>query len=202
MRARRLMKHYRISLICALMFTHVWALRAHAQDGHTHGTASDQRDLTPAQRRQAGELIERVKDATEQFKNGPSSDYKEVFGCVSGGDFGAMGIHFLNDKLMGDGDVNVTTPEILLFEPLPNGKLRLTGADYLVDAAEWDANPKHMGAPPELFGQLFHYFDSPNRFKLKPFYALHVWAWKDNPNGTFANWNPNVSCDAFVGDSN
>jgi len=24
-----------------------------------------------------------------------------------------------------------------------------------------------------------------------------VWAWKDNPNGTFANWNPNVSCDVF-----
>ena len=70
------------------------------------------------------------------------------------------------------------------------------------DAAEWDANPKHKGAPPELLGQLFHYFDSPNRFKLNPFYTLHVWAWKDNPNGTFANWNPNVSCDAFVGDSN
>jgi hypothetical protein len=32
---------------------------------------------------------------------------------------------------------------------------------------------------------------------LDPFYTLHVWAWKDNPNGTFTNWNPNVSCDAF-----
>jgi len=103
---------------------------------------------------------------------------------------------------MGDGDVNVMQPEILLYEPLPNGKLRLTGADYIVDAAEWDANPKHKGAPPELLGQLFHYFDSPNRFKLNPFYTLHVWAWKDNPNGTFSNWNPSVSCDAFVGDSN
>jgi hypothetical protein len=61
-------------------------------------------------------------------------------------------------------------------------------------AADWDA--KHQG-PPELMGQLFHFFESPNRFGLPPFYTLHVWAWKDNPNGTFTNWNPAVSCDAF-----
>jgi hypothetical protein len=24
-----------------------------------------------------------------------------------------------------------------------------------------------------------------------------VWAWRDNPQGTFANWNPNVSCDGY-----
>ena len=63
----------------------------------------------------------------------------------------------------------------------------------------WEANPKHT-APPELMGQLFHLFDKPNRFGLDPFYTLHVWAWKDNPNGTFTNWNPNVSCDAFAGE--
>jgi hypothetical protein len=198
----RFAKQYRMSMMCALMFTSAWAMRARAEDGHAHGTASEQRELTPEQKRQAGELVARVRQATEQFKNDPGPDRKLLFGCVSGGDFGAMGMHFLNDKLMGDGDVDVMQPEILLYEPLPNGKIRLTGADYLVDAAEWDSNPKHMGAPPELVGQLFHYFDSPNRFGLKPFYTLHVWAWKDNPNGTFANWNPNVSCDAFVGDSN
>jgi hypothetical protein len=198
----RLARPFQISVFCTLALTSAWASRAHAQDSHSHPTTSAQRELSPEEKTRAGELIAQVRAATKQFKDGPSSDYKLVFGCVSGGDFGAMGMHFLNDKLTGDGDVNVMTPEILLYEPLPNGKLRLTGADYLVDAAEWDANPKHMGAPPELLGQLFHYFESPNRFKLKPFYALHVWAWKDNPNGTFANWNPNVSCDAFVGDSN
>jgi hypothetical protein len=55
----------------------------------------------------------------------------------------------------------VTRPEILLYEPLPDGKMQLTGADYLVLAADWDA--KHQG-PPQLMGQLFHYFESPNRF--------------------------------------
>jgi len=105
-----------------------------------------------------------------------------------------MGLHFVNLSLVGDGEVDVTKPEIVLYEPTPRGGVRITGADFLVLAADWDA--KHPG-PPELMGQLFHLFESPNRFRLPAFYTLHVWAWKDNPNGTFVNWNPNVSCDAF-----
>jgi hypothetical protein len=204
MRVGRFARQIQYAMIGAVVFTSAFSSRAQAQDGHTHSTASDHRELTPEQQRLAGELVRTVRQATQQFQNvenaGP--DYALVFGCVSGGDFGAMGMHFLNGSLLGDGDVDVMHPEILLYEPLPSGRLRLTGADYLVDAAEWDSNPKHKGQPPELVGQLFHFFESPNRFGLKPFYALHVWAWKDNPNGTFANWNPNVSCDAFNGPSN
>ena len=48
-------------------------------------------------------------------------------------------------------------------------------------------------------GQLFHLFDSPNRFGLPAFYTLHVWAWKENPKGAFVNWHPNVSCASFAG---
>ena len=47
-------------------------------------------------------------------------------------------------------------------------------------------------------GQAFHLFDAPNQFGLKAFYTLHVWAWKDNPNGAFVNWHPHVSCNSFV----
>jgi hypothetical protein len=25
-------------------------------------------------------------------------------------------------------------------------------------------------------------------------WALHVWVWKHNPSGMFADWNPQVSC--------
>jgi hypothetical protein len=64
-----------------------------------------------------------------------------------------------------------------------------------VFAVDWDK--KHPGEPPQLMGQLFHLFESPNRFGLPAFYTLHVWAWKDNPNGAFVNWRPNVSCDKF-----
>jgi len=203
MKVGRVLRQSGYSMICALVLTSAFPTCAHGQD-HDHATASAHREPTPEERRREGALVAAVRAATAQFQNvenaGP--DYALIFGCVSGGDVGAMGMHFLNGSLMGDGDVDVAHPEILLYEPLPNGKLRLTGADYLVDAAEWDANPKHKKAPPELMGQLFHYFESPNRFGLKPFYALHVWAWKDNPNGTFANWNPTVSCDAYNVPSN
>ena len=40
---------------------------------------------------------------------------------------------------------------------------------------------------------------APNRFGLPAFYTLHVWAWKNNPNGAFVNWHPDVSCEAFSG---
>lgn len=147
------------------------------------------------------ELVQAVRDATEQFRNvtnvaGPGEGYELAFGCVSGGDFGAMGLHYINMPLVGDGEIKAEQPEIILFEPTLGGGIRITGVDYIVDAAAWDSNPDHKG-PPELKGQLFHFFDKPNRFGLDPFYTLHVWAWKDNPNGTFSNWNPNVSCDAF-----
>ena len=43
------------------------------------------------------ELVQAVRDATERFKNvtsvaGPGEGYELGFGCVSGGDFGAMGM--------------------------------------------------------------------------------------------------------------
>ena len=76
-------------------------------------------------------------------------------------------------------------------EPLP----RLIGADYLVFAADWDA----IQGTPQLNGQLMHLIESPNRYGLPAFYTLHVWAWKDSPNGAFVNWHPNVSCEDFEG---
>ena len=69
--------------------------------------------------------------------------------------------------------------------------------NFLVIASDWD--DKHPGNPPQLMGQLFHRFESPNRFGLPAFYTLHVWAWKDSPTGTFVNWNSIVSCDGFKG---
>ena len=122
--------------------------------------------------------------------------YGLLFGCVSGPDTGAMGLHYVNGALVGDGELDPSRPEIVIYEPMANGRLRLIGADYLVLADAWHA--KHA-APPELMGQLLHLFESPNRFGLPAFYTLHVWAWKENPNGTFVNWHPNVSCDAFAG---
>ena len=104
--------------------------------------------------------------------------------------------HYVNMPLVQDGQIDATRPEIILYEPAGNGQVRLVGADYLVLADQWDKT--HTSAP-ELMGQKFQQFEAPNRFGLPRFYTLHVWAWKENPTGTFVNWHSNISCDAFSG---
>jgi hypothetical protein len=151
----------------------------------------------------AGELLRRVRAATYKYRDvaaAEGAEYQLLFGCVSGPDYGAMGLHYVKVALLGDGKVDADEPEIVIYEPQPNGRLKLIGADFLVFKADWLADPQHTSAP-ELYGQKFHEFDEPNRFGLPAFYTLHVWAWKDNPTGTFSNWHQNVSCDSFTGEN-
>ena len=102
--------------------------------------------------------------------------------CIDDPD-GGMGIHYVNGSLVGDGDVNASTPEALVYEPQPNGRLRLVAVEYVVFQADWEA--KHPGTTPALFGTEFEAVDAGNRYGLPPFYELHAWLWKHNPNGTF-----------------
>ena len=139
-------------------------------------------------------LVEKVREATRQFINvnnaGPAG-YAPAFGCVSGPDHGAMGIHYVNGPLVGDGELNVEYPEALIYEPVGNRR-RLVGVEYIVDAATWLMY--HNNTPPVLEGQDFQFVDAPNRFNLKPFFELHVWAWRDNPQGNYVDWNNHVTC--------
>ena len=162
-----------------------------AQREHAHASAH--------QKAKASALVKVVREATERFHDvrvAEKEEYYLQFGCVSGSDHGAMGMHFVNMSLVMDGELDATRPEIVIYEPQQNGSLHLIGADYIVLADAWDA--KHE-SPPELMGQLFHLFEAPNRFGLPAFYTLHVWAWKDNPTGMFVNWHAKVSCDSFDG---
>ena len=184
--------------IMAFALVNVCFLRAVAQEVHSHTTTTQEEPS----RDQQSALLRSVRRATERFKDvrvAENDGYRLEFGCVSGDDFGAMGLHYVNDALVGEGIVDVNRPQIVLYEAQPDGSVKLTGADYLVIASAWDE--KHPGTSPFLMGQIFHYFPAPNRFGLPAFYTLHVWAWKENPNGAFTNWNPNVSCDAFVDQS-
>jgi hypothetical protein len=168
-----------------------------AQDGHSHD-AAQQQQMTPEQQRKAGALLKIVRQSTERFKDvnvAKAEGYALSFGCVSGDDLGAMGLHFINGDILNSGVLDPTRPQIVIYEPMPDGSLHLIGADYLVFADAWNAT---HSAPPEMMGQLFHLFTSPNRFGLPNFYTLHVWAWKDNPKGSFVNWHPNVSCESFA----
>ena len=184
-----------IFIIGALALVGLRSSALDAQTVHDHIASVE----AGAQQEKSGALIKIVREATERFQDvevAKAEGYVLQFGCVSGSDSGAMGMHFVNGALVGDGELDPTRPEIVIYEPLPGGKLKLIGADFLVLADAW--NSKHA-APPEMMGQLFHLFEAPNRFGLPTFYTLHVWAWKENPTGAFVNWHQNVSCNAFSG---
>lgn len=139
-----------------------------------------------------------VRQATAQFKDvaaAQAAGYGLFHGCVSGPQEGAMGVHFANGDLVGDGLVDATRPEALLYEPRAGG-MQLVGVEYIVLAQDWDIAQK---GPPMIAGQVFNYVGAPNRYGLPAFYELHVWAWRNNPAGTFSDWNKAVSCDAFTG---
>ncbi|HKW34065.1 MAG TPA: hypothetical protein VJN92_13730 [Candidatus Acidoferrum sp.] len=140
-------------------------------------------------------LVQIVRDATKQFMDvnaAVAAGYGQFLGCVSGPDHGAMGIHYVNGALVGDGLIDATKPEALIYEP-SDGQLRLVGVEFIVDAATWLAN--HNGTPPVLEGQSFLLVSTPNRYGIGAIFELHVWAWRDNPNGSFVDWNDHVSCE-------
>src|SRR5262249_39458629 len=150
-----------------------------AQENHTHLATPKGENQDAHEKQETSALIKVVREATERFQDVSAAEaagYYLQFGCVSGSDSGAMGMHFVNSALVMDGILDATRPEIVIYEPLPNGRLRLIGADYLVLADAWNAT---HSSPPQLMGQLFHLFESPNRFGLPAFYTLHVWAWKE-----------------------
>jgi hypothetical protein len=140
-------------------------------------------------------LVRIVRENTRQFSDvnaATSAGYGPFLGCVSGPDHGAMGVHYINLALYGDGEIDASRPEALIYEPDEN-HMRLVGVEYIVDAQTWLNN--HNNTPPVLEGQVFQFVGSPNRYNLPSFFELHVWAWRDNPQGAFVDWNNQVSCE-------
>lgn len=121
-----------------------------------------------------------------RFEEAGKANYTFLFMnmCMEDGSaakLGGMGYHYVNTDLLDD-QLDVANPEALLYEPQANGQLRLVAVEYVIPAAAWTSQD-----PPELFGQKLVL----NRFDL---WALHVWAWENNPSGIYANWNPRVNC--------
>jgi hypothetical protein len=148
-----------------------------------------------------------VRAATQQFRslaNATAAGYVvQATGCVSGPDHGAMGIHYANPAIIGSGQVNLTQPALLIYEPEANGSLELVGVEYVLPLPLWtngDASKDPNTPPPQgaempyMDGQQMNYLPQPNRFGQGNSFYLHLWAWRYNPKGLFADWNPNVTC--------
>jgi hypothetical protein len=141
-------------------------------------------------------LVEKVRAATAKYRSvraAISDGFVKATPCVSGPDMGAMGIHYLRPDRITNGVLNAEEPEALIYEPQPDGALRLVGVEYIVFASTW-ANLHPNAGPPALEGDLLNFIDAPNRFNLPPFFEMHVWAWEANPRGSFADWNTHVTC--------
>ncbi len=141
-------------------------------------------------------LISKVRNATARFTDinvALAEGWVTATPCVSGPETGAMGVHLVLPARIGAGVLNAEQPEALIYEPMPNGAMRLVGVEFIVLASVWATNNPGGGVP-ALDGNLLNYVGAPNRYGLPAFYEMHVWAWQHNPMGSFADWNTLVTC--------
>ena len=140
-----------------------------------------------------------AKEATAHFHHlghAEAAGYGEFrdaqgIACIELPGTGAMGVHYVNGSLVGDAILDPKQPEALVYERRGRN-LHLVALEYIVFKSVWEA--AGHSSPPMLFGRQFDLVQSPNRYGLPPFYALHAWTWKPNPRGDFFAWNPRVSC--------
>ncbi|MFW2333306.1 hypothetical protein [Ilumatobacter sp.] len=113
----------------------------------------------------------------------------ETLGCFQDAERGGMGVHWLNESLL-DAELDPAVPEALVYELDVDGEVAgLVGHEYLVPFEAWTHDE-----PPTLFGLDFH------EHPVLPFWILHAYLWKDNPNGMFTDFNPAVRmCPEGVG---
>lgn len=133
--------------------------------------------------------VERLRKATAPFHDldrAVAAGYaRDAEHCVAHPPDGAMGFHHANRGYY-DANIEVERPEILTYERGADGRQVLTGAEYVVPYQVWPAD----STPPTVLGTNLKRADG-----LQIWY-LHVWAWKENPSGLFADWNPDVHCPA------
>jgi len=164
----------------------VHASAAHA--GHGAANRINNGELTAAQKQAVAE----VRNATQGFhdigfatraaaEGGGGYTLQFPAGCAASAD-GAQGFHYLNQGLV-DANVELLRPELVMYEPGPNGQMNLVGVDYIVPLALSATPPTLLGVPMNPLGPPLNVW------------ALHIWAWRSNPSGMFAPWNPKVSCE-------
>lgn len=128
---------------------------------------------------------------------------------------GAMGIHYFrpdvlgvtappNPRVSGTGThTDFHNPAILIYEPQADGSLELVAVENLVFRDAWRSSGH--SAPPTFHGVAFdEMVDDPNTtmdeaHMFAPHFDRHVWIYRRNPNGVFAQFNPAVSCEHHTG---
>jgi hypothetical protein len=154
---------------------------------------------TFASAEQGGEHIRDLRDATAKYASlavaqgegfGVVADTAGIT-CIADPVKGGMGTHYALGSRIGDGEINLLEPEILLYDQTST-PARFIAVEYLVLAAAWHAT--HGSQPPKLFGKKFTLVPAGNRYGLPDFYEQHVWLHEANIAGLLKDYNPGISC--------
>ncbi|HEX8667083.1 MAG TPA: hypothetical protein VF727_01760 [Allosphingosinicella sp.] len=127
-------------------------------------------------------------------------------------ELGGMGIHFFrpdllgisappNPRVSGNGlHTDFRKPSILIYEPRADGTLELVAVENLVFEKAWQgagrtARPTFHGVSYDRMADDPATPDVDEAHLFEPHYDLHVWLYKKNPRGVFAQFNPAVTCE-------
>jgi hypothetical protein len=160
---------------------------------HDHGSQArgDRAHHAPGLTRE----LRRVRQATRAFRDvraAEAAGYEAAGSCASDPKYGGMGFHYGNPELLADGELDITRPEVLVYQPARNGRLRLGAVEYFRADADQDLATDEDR--PSLFDLPF---DGPmlgHEPGMPTHYDLHVWLYRHNPAGRFAAFNPLVRC--------
>jgi len=123
--------------------------------------------------------LRRVTGRYHELQAALDDDFILLHECESIEGEGPVGTVYFNPGRV-DGTIDPQFPEALIYEPSANGKPRLVGVEFAVPNVGQPA-PQFLGAT----------FQSEEDIGV---YALHVWVWRPNPEGMFAETNSRVSC--------
>jgi len=182
---------------------------AFSHPSQSAGASAGEPDLAAV--RAATARFEKVKVAlAEGYVRDPMDvcDTAEMMGRPATS--GAMGVHFFRPDLLGiSGPPNPRVsgkgthtdfrkPGILIYEPQADGSLKLVAVENLVFRLAWAEAGNTQ--PPSFQGVPYDLMQDDPRTKVdeahmfEPHYDRHVWLFRDNPNGVYAQFNPKVSC--------
>ena len=160
-------------------------------------------------------IAEKYRDVEVAKAEGYTTDGKCVTAEMLGhpAAMGVMGLHYVRRDLLGlppkppppgSGRVNGSgthsdfrQPSMLVYEPQPDGSMELVAVENLVFADAWHAKSK---SPPTFHGRTYPLLKDEPATKVdeahgwQPHYEQHLWVFRDNPNGPYSPFNPNVTC--------
>jgi hypothetical protein len=131
-------------------------------------------------------VLKKVHAVAARFnstKQAERAGYAEDTFCVES-PAGGMGHHWVKGSLV-DPVFDALNPEVVLYAPDKNGKMKLVAVEYIVVNTGQTA--------PTFDGQAFDVGGAPP-LGSTPHWTLHVWLGETNPSGLFAPFNPNVDC--------